>query len=219
MLNCNFEDPLKIATVKGTCLINNNPCLTDTQRGWCQLGCFNMSWWGLLQVKYIFFLVVNMTYVSQTLNMKPCRKPRRSFVPMRVIHDVSWSGLRWGFHHQGVKGASLSKNRWKNTLCKANIAHHNIIAPANGWLGDYCHFGFRPIFRGELLVSWLAMTHVLRIQQSTFHTSSDPGPGVNVPRTCHEIINPSWRVRGRASTRRGWANGIRWDMSLSPGIL
>ena len=27
------------------------------------------------------------------------------------------------------------------------------IAPENGWLGDYFHFGFRPIFRGKLLVS------------------------------------------------------------------
>ncbi len=30
---------------------SNNLHLTDTQRGWCHRGCFEMSWWGSLEVK------------------------------------------------------------------------------------------------------------------------------------------------------------------------
>ena len=30
---------------------SNNPHPTDTQQGWCQHGCFEMSWWGSVEVK------------------------------------------------------------------------------------------------------------------------------------------------------------------------
>ncbi len=37
---------------------SNNPHLTDTQWGWCQRGCFEMSWWGSLEVKYVLLFNV-----------------------------------------------------------------------------------------------------------------------------------------------------------------
>ena len=44
---------------------------------------------------------------------------------------------------------------WIFTLPKTNIA------PENGWLEDYFPFGFRPIFKCELLVLWRVMIPVV----------------------------------------------------------
>ena len=38
----------------------NNPHPTDTQQGWCQRGCFEMSWWGSVEVKYVLFWKIRM---------------------------------------------------------------------------------------------------------------------------------------------------------------
>ena len=48
----------------------------------------------------------------------------------------------------------------------------NIFASENGWLEYYFPFGFRPIFRGELLVSGSVVQYLRTIYDTNTYTQS-----------------------------------------------